>query len=68
MYKIYNINNNKIADICFYHYIDDKKKLCFGPSPFRNIFNIHQGKKKLKENYVELDFRMGTVVVIFSFF
>ena len=23
MCKIYNVNNNKIADICFYHYIDE---------------------------------------------
>ena len=36
--------------------------------PICKYFNIHPRKKKLNENYVEFDFRMGTVLVIFSFF
>ena len=37
-------------------------------TPICDSFNIHRRKKKLNENYVEFDFRMGTVLVIFSFF
>ena len=37
MCKVYNINRNKIADICFYHYIDEiiyvKKKKSTSPQP-----------------------------------
>ena len=36
------------------------------PLPVCKNFNIHHRKKK-NENYVEFDFRMCTVLVIFSF-
>ena len=36
--------------------------------PIGKNCNIHHRKKKLNGNYVELDFSMGTVLVIFSFF
>ena len=39
-----------------------------GYSPICKIFNIHPRKIKINEKYVEFDFRMGTVLVIFSFF
>ena len=75
--KIYNVKNNTTADIwCFYHYIDEikwkyVKKQNFPylrPAPLSPslIFNIHPRKKN--ENYVEFDFSMGTVLMIFSFF
>ena len=40
---------------------------CPPPLPFVKIL-ISIKKKKMNENYVEFDFRMGTVLVIFSFF
>ena len=37
------------------------------PPPICKKFNIHH-RKKINENYVEFDFRMGTILVICSFF
>ena len=72
MCKIYNVNNNKTADICCYHYIMSQKKNVVikfthsRPTPGTHIcknFNIHQRKKRLNENDVEFDFIMGTVIL-----
>ena len=46
MRKIYNINNNKIAHICFYHYIDE----IIQPSPWlagykKNLIAILEKRK-----------------------
>ena len=76
MYKIHNVNNNKTADICFYYYIDEiiqlyvKKQIkpSCGQPPLLEFFMISIIEKKWNETYVEFDFTMGTVHVIFSFF
>ena len=47
-----------------------KKKIHqpLAPPPICENFNIHHRGKKLNENYVEFNFSMGTILVIFSFF
>ena len=38
------------------------------PPPICKNFNIHLRKENINENYVKFDFRMGAVLLIFSFF